>query len=158
MRIFVASLGTAALVGGATWVAVPRGPAPVAPLALALAARGRGPVPAPNEVWVFFRVADCHMTSAPFDSLNAISMRSRVRVTGVMLDPPSDSAAAARAVRAFHAKFPVLLDRDSTYARTLRGNGLGNPLYALMRDGKLVAILSPAAFGSASLVLQALAE
>lgn len=142
--------GTAIFVSSAAWFIRPHTP-PVLDLGTVLALHSPGSVTAPrNEIWILFRLGDCHLTSAPFDTLNVIASQPNTRVVGVMLDPPLDSVDAERAIVAFHARFPVVLDRDSTFRRTLRRAGLHDPLYAVTHNGDVVATVNSGAGGTLS--------
>lgn len=95
-----------------------------------------------TELWYFFRLSDCRVRSPQIHVLDALRTEGRVRVRGVLLDPPLDPTAAAQVVRAFGAGFPIQPDLRGRWEAALTAAGYAPPVYVVRRKRRIVGVLS----------------
>lgn len=125
----------------ATAVLTAAGVSRVTPRIAALA--NRPSAEARSIVWVVFRASDCGLSDDFIDQLNAIDATSRVKVVGVMLGAPRDSASRAGLVDELGMRFEVVADESGAWLAAMKRERKRDPLLLIQSRTSLLGEVSP---------------
>jgi hypothetical protein len=78
--------------------------------------------------------------------LNALAAHEPVTVQGVMLQPPEDSAEAARLPAALGMSFPIELDSKGEWKAALLSGSFGGSTVILRQNGRTIGEFMPESF------------
>jgi hypothetical protein len=98
---------------------------------------------AQSVVRIVFRASDCGLSDAFIEQLNAIDATSRVKVVGVMLGAPRDSASRAGLVQELGMRFEVVADERGAWLAAMKRERKRDPLLLLQSRRSLLGEVSP---------------
>lgn len=98
-------------------------------------------LPTPDGAVIVFTPSTCALRARTFQALGRLDGVPGASVIGIVtrLDEPSDSLAAV--ATEFGASFPLSLDTNGTWTKSIIGSGLPEPLLIIVRHGTIVAYL-----------------
>lgn len=95
------------------------------------------------EVSFLFRAADCELTSALADSLQAVAASLGATLHYVLLDPPPDTTDAHRIMAELGAQTPVHFDYDRRWKTALATDHAQAPLVVITGDDAVLGVFTP---------------
>ena len=137
IRLILVLLLCTSLTAVLTAAGTVRGRPSVAGLATSREAEAR------TTVWMIFRAPDCGISADLIDQLNRVDISANVKVIGVMLLPPSDSAERVSLSRSLGMKFEIIYDLDGVWKNALRRDQQSNPMMYVQEGQSLLGGISP---------------
>lgn len=95
------------------------------------------------DVTFVFRPLDCKLAPGLIRQLNALARVPDFAVRGVMVQPPIGPGEPEMVLRDFEIRFPVTIDAEGQWTRTLAEERMPNPVLVLSQKGTRLAAVSP---------------